>query len=134
MKGLWPEESFEAVFDTKGDPCPGEPICDKYGLVSYGNPNGEGMVASAAVLPSLKGTEGFRFLALLDPEEHERVTRAARHRAQAVRKKSRRKDGPDWLFYNSIFESKEERLTEEKDILKKCGLTLKQAQALVKAR
>ena len=31
MKGLWPEESVADVFDMKGDPCPGQPIEDKYG-------------------------------------------------------------------------------------------------------
>ena len=130
MKGLWPETSFVDVFDmNKGDPSPREPITDKYGLVSYGV---DSMLAHDASLPSFNGRiGGYDFLALLDPEEHERVTRAARHRAQAVRKKFRRKDGPDWLFYNSLFESKEERLTEEKDILKKCGLTIEEALALV---
>lgn len=89
------------------------------------------MLAHDARLLSLRGIGGYYFLSLLDPEEHERVTRAARHHAQALRQKSRRKDGPDWLFYNSIFESEEEHLTREKAILKKAGLTLKQAQALV---
>ena len=129
MRDLWPETSLNDVFDTKGDPCPGQPIEDKYGLVSYGV---DSMLASFASLPSLKGIEGYSFLALFDPEEHERVTRAARHRALALRKKSRRKDGPDWLVAPSpLWDTDMEDMEQEYVALKRAGLTIEEAQELV---
>ena len=82
MSQFWPDEpGFEDVF-SEGDPCPGEVISDKYGLVSYSP-----QFAIATTLPlSSTGLTGLDLLKLRDPEEHQRVQRLARRRAEVLRR------------------------------------------------
>ena len=83
MSKLWPEDrgAFDEVFYL-GDPCPGEPIRDKYDLVEYA---AHIAIATTPRLPSL-ASSGLDLLRLADPEEYRRVHALARRRSEARRR------------------------------------------------
>lgn len=114
MKGLWPEASFEDVFDSDAwtDECP----IDKYGLWE-----GDGYDPSLDRL----GIRTSELLRLLDPEEYERI----KHDAEQWYREWQRRNPKGALFAGpNIVGISEE---EEDAILKKAGLTLEQAKRLV---
>ena len=124
MTTVWPDEAgFEDVFG-EGDPFPGEPIHDRYNLVSY---SPDLAIATSPGLPSLDLT-GLDSLELADPEEYRRVDRLARRRSAAQRKGEKQIPGsPDWIILDldSLDPAREEQ------VLAELGLTLDQAKALV---
>ena len=122
---LWPTtDGLGDVFDS-GDAHAGQPIEDRYGLVKY---PAEGMAVSSPWLPTLAVT-GLDLLALVDPEEHDRVQRTADKRA-VLRRKHKRipNDHPDWLIHGVATRA------EEDIYLARAGLTLAEAKELVAPR
>ena len=85
MSKFWPEDGgvFDGIFST-GDPCPGEVIRDKYGLIEYA---ADVWLASS---PRLAGLDmnGRDLLQLADPEEYRRVQGLARQRSEARRRRA----------------------------------------------
>ena len=124
MKGLWPgEDDFDGVFDSRLDPNPGEKIEDKYGFVSFGT----GALAGTSQFPNL-GISGLDLLAVIDPEESKRVWDAAKQRAALRRRRKKTpSDHPDWLIADTYTLTE----SEEKEALKRAGLTLEGAKRLV---
>ncbi len=125
MKAVWPDEAgFAGVFG-EGDPCPGEVISDRYGLVSY---SADLAIATNPRLPSLDRA-GLGFLKRADPAEYRRVEGLARRRAAARRRGQKLVPGSaDWLVLDVHYLA----LAQEKEILAQLGLTLDEALALVR--
>ena len=126
MRSLWPSDddlgaAFGNVFD-EGDPCPGQPISDRYGLVKY---ESEG-VGGWSWLDCL-GANTHRLLRLLDREEFERVERLAQRRAAVNRRRGGLEPGePDWLIGEALL-----RPEQEQELLARIELTEERAQSLL---
>ncbi len=91
MSKFWPDDggAFDEVFSA-GDPCPGEVIRDKYGLIEY---------AADVSIATTHGPDALELLKLRDPEEHQRVQRLARRRAEALRRVYNvPADSRDWII------------------------------------
>ncbi len=91
MNKFWPDDggAFDEVFSA-GDPCPGEVIRDKYGLIKY---------AVDVSIATTHGPDAQELLKLRDPEEYRRVRGLARRRAEAQRRAyNAPADARDWLI------------------------------------
>ena len=121
---LWPrDEGFTGVFDSYQDPKPGEAIEDKYGFVSFGT----GALAGTSQFPNL-GISGLDLLAVIDPEESQRVQDATDRRAALRHRRNKRPpDWPDWLIADTYTLTE----SEEKEALQRAGLTLEGAKRFV---
>ena len=123
---LWPTtDSFGDVF-AGGDAYAGEPIEDRYGWVRY---RAQGFIADSPWLLTLR-ISARDLLALVDPEEHERVEHAATQRATLRRRrKTIPRDCPDWLIHGGLL-----RGEEEETVLARAGLTMEEAKQRIKHR
>ncbi len=131
MTDIWPrDEGFTGVFDTYQDPNPGEAIEDKYGWVAYGAGGVGSALVGTSQFPNL-GITGLDLLAIIDPEEFQRVEDAADRRAARRRRRNKTPpDHPDWLIHDTDTLSE----SEEKEALERAGLTLEEAKKLVAAK
>ena len=114
---------FDGIFSA-GDPCPGEVICDKYGLIEYA---ADLHLASS---PRLAGVDmnGLALLRLADPEEYRKIRGLARRRVEARRRSEKPIPGsPDWLIVDLIPLDP----AQEQAVLDQVGLTKAEILALV---
>ena len=126
MSEFWPEDGgvFDGIFSAD-DPCPGERIRDKYGLIEFA------AAAHLASSPRFAGLDmnGLTLLRLADPEEYRKVWDLARRRAEA-RKRSEKPilGSPDWLIVTDIVVQDP---AQEQATLDQVGLTKAAILALV---
>ena len=126
MARLWPEDegrAFGEVF-ALGDPCPGEPIHDRYELVHY---SPHVAVATTPRLPGL-AMNGLDLLRRADPEEYRKVQALARRRAEAQRRAYNVPAGsPAWIILDLDYLAP----AQEERVLASLGLTADQVLVLV---
>ena len=124
MSKFWPEGGvFDGIFSA-GDPCPGEVIRDKYGLIEYA------AHIAIASSPRFAGLDmnGLDLLRLADPEEYRKVQGLARRRAEARSGSGKRIPGsPDWLIVDPNLSDP----AQEKAALDRVGLTKAEVLALI---
>ena len=126
MSKFWPEAGgvFDGIFSADTDPCPGEVIYDKYGLIEYA---AHISVASSPRFARLD-MNGLALLRLADPEECRRVQGLARRRVEARRRSEKPIPGsPDWLIVDLIPLAP----AQEQAVLDRVGLTRAEVLALI---
>jgi len=114
---------FDGIFSA-GDPCPGERIRDKYGLIEFA---ADISLASTPRFAAL-AMNGLTLLRIADPEEYRRVQGLARRRVEARRRSEKPIPGsPDWLIVDLIPLDP----AQEQAVLDQVGLTKAEILALV---